>query len=142
MKIKRTKILEALIPTASMADIAFLLIVFFMISTVFQVDKTSVELPRSQKDTRGEVVKESAFVIIQEDGVIKASDGIEDSQLVNIEDIAVHASTWMQKNPNKPVVIKADARCKYGLVDDILEQVRDAGVTNLKFLTEQGTSSR
>ncbi|MDJ0838489.1 MAG: biopolymer transporter ExbD [Acidobacteriota bacterium] len=139
MKITRTKILEAVIPTASMADIAFLLIVFFMISTVFQVDKTQVELPSSHKDTRQEVIKESAFVIIQLNGVIKASDGIEDAALVNKEDIAVHASSWMQKNPNKPVVIKADSGVKYALIDDVLDQIRDAGVTNLKFLTEQGT---
>jgi len=138
MKIKRTKTLEAIIPTASMADIAFLLIVFFMISTVFQVDKTQVKLPASSRENRTEVIKESAFVIIQEDGVIKASDGIEDSQLVNKEDISVHASSWMQKNPNKPVVIKADERVKYAVVDDVLEQIRDAGVTNLKFLTNQG----
>ena len=141
MKIRKTKQLEAVIPTASMADIAFLLIVFFMISTVFQVDKTSVKLPKSSKETRFEVVKESAFVIITEDGTVKASDGVEDSQLVNIEDVAIHASTWMQKNPNQPVVIKADAQTKYALVDDVLQQIRDAGVTNLKFLTEQGDNN-
>jgi len=105
---------------------------------VFQVDKTQVKLPASSRENRTEVIKESAFVIIQEDGVIKASDGIEDSQLVNKEDISVHASSWMQKNPNKPVVIKADERVKYAVVDDVLEQIRDAGVTNLKFLTNQG----
>jgi len=137
MKIRKTRILEANIPTASMADIAFLLIVFFMISTVFQVDRTSVSLPESEKPTRKDVVKESAFIIIQEDGTIKASDGLEDSQLVNKEDIAIHASTWMRLNPNKPVVIKADATVKYSLVDDVLEQVRQAGVVNLKFLTNQ-----
>jgi biopolymer transport protein ExbD len=120
-----------------MADIAFLLIVFFMISTVFQVDRTNVQLPASNKDTRSEVVKESAFVIIEEGGTIKASDGIEDSKLVSMEDIKIHASNWMQKNRNQPVVIKADSRVKFGLVDEVLQQIRDAGVTNLKFLTEQ-----
>jgi biopolymer transport protein ExbD len=141
MKIKKTRILEANIPTASMADIAFLLIVFFMISTVFQVDRTSVALPESSKETRKDVIKESAFIIIQEDGTIKASDGLEDSQLVNKEDISIHASTWMRLNPNKPVVIKADSTVKYSLVDDVLEQVRQAGVINLKFLTNQDKSN-
>ncbi len=139
MKIKKTKALEANIPTCSMADIAFLLIVFFMISTVFQVDKTSVTLPSSHKKTRDEVIKESAFIVVTREGIIKASDGIEDSQLVNLEDIAVLASTWMQKRPTQPVVIKADSEAKYGLIDDVLEQVRNAGVINLKFLTEQAT---
>jgi len=137
MKIKKTKMLEAMIPTASMADIAFLLIVFFMISTVFQVDRTNVTLPASSGKTRTDVVKESAFVIIRKDRTIKASNGTEDSVVVNLEDMGIHASQWMQKNPNKPVVIKADTECSYGLVDDVLEHLRSAGVTNMKFLTEQ-----
>ena len=137
MRIKRTKELEANIPTASMADIAFLLIVFFMISTVFQVDRTDVILPHSDKMTRSDVVKESAFVVIREDGQIKASDGVEDSELVNLEDVGVLAAGWMQKRPNQPVVIKADSRAKYRLIDDVLQHLRDAGVVNLKFLTDR-----
>ena len=38
MKLKRTK-MEAEIPTASMADIVFLLIIFFMLTTTFSVNK-------------------------------------------------------------------------------------------------------
>jgi biopolymer transport protein ExbD len=125
-----------------MADIAFLLIVFFMISTVFQVDRTNVTLPSSNKDTRSEVVKESAFIIIEKEGTIKASDGIQDSELVSLEDIQLHASTWMQKNRNQPVVIKADADAKFGLVDEVLQKIRNAGVTNMKFLTEQSKEQR
>ena len=45
MNIKRQKVIEAFIPTASMADIAFLLIIFFMVSSVFPVDKTQMDLP-------------------------------------------------------------------------------------------------
>ncbi|MCB1041310.1 MAG: biopolymer transporter ExbD [Acidobacteria bacterium] len=137
MKITKTRELPANIPTASMADIAFLLIVFFMISTVFQVDKTSLALPRSSEVTRTEVLKGSAFVVIQKSGVLKASDGVEDSKLVNLEDIGVLAASWMNKNPNQPVVIKADAEADYGKIDDVLEHLRNARVTNLKFLTEQ-----
>jgi len=137
MKIRKTKVLEANIPTASMADIAFLLIVFFMISTVFQVDKTQVALPSSSSETRTEVLKGSAFVVMQKDGVIKASDGNEDSHLVNPEDIRALASSWMNKNPNQPVVVKADQDVEYGKVHDVLDHLREANVTNLKFLTNQ-----
>lgn len=136
MKIRRTKVLEAVIPTASMADIAFLLIVFFMISTVFQVDRTQVKLPQSSQETREEVVKNSAYVVVKKDGTVKASDGIEDTQLVNMEDVGVLASGWMSKNPVQPVVIKADEGVEYGKIDDVVDHLRNAGVTNIKFLTQ------
>jgi biopolymer transport protein ExbD len=137
MKIRKTKSMEANIPTASMADIAFLLIVFFMISTVFQVDKTNVELPSSSTATRTEVVKESAFVVLTKEGLIKASDGNEDSRVIHREDLGILAGAWMQARPSQPVVIKADRGVKYRLIDDVLEELRKAGVTQLKFLTEQ-----
>jgi biopolymer transport protein ExbD len=133
--------MEANIPTASMADIAFLLIVFFMISTVFQVDRTQVELPQSDKDTREEVVKNSAFVVVTAEGRVKASDGIEDSKLVNLSDVGVLASNWVQKDADIPVVIKADAKAKYAAIDDVMEHLRNAGVTNIKFLTEQTSAN-
>jgi biopolymer transport protein ExbD len=45
MKVKKSKTISAYVPTASMADIAFLLIIFFMVSAVFPLDKTQVDLP-------------------------------------------------------------------------------------------------
>lgn len=48
MRIKKSKTIEAFIPTASTADIAFLLIIFFIVSTVYPVDKTQMELPSTE----------------------------------------------------------------------------------------------
>ena len=50
------------VPTASMADIAFLLIIFFMLTTSFSPERTSVQLPESQ--IRTEVSKDAAIVAI------------------------------------------------------------------------------
>ena len=47
MNLNAPKRAESYIPTASMADIAFLLIVFFMVTTTITVDRTPVELPTS-----------------------------------------------------------------------------------------------
>ena len=38
---------EPRIPTASMADIAFLLIIFFMLTITYVVDQAEVALPRT-----------------------------------------------------------------------------------------------
>ena len=47
MNIKKKESIKGMIPTASMADIAFLLIIFFMVSSVFPLDKTQMDLPET-----------------------------------------------------------------------------------------------
>lgn len=134
MKIRKTKTIDAYIPTASMADIAFLLIVFFMITTVFQVDKTVLTLPRS--DVRSEVVKGSAFVVITEDNYIKVSDGKEDSHPIDESDVLSFAVDLMSKNPEQPIVMKADKNVRWHTIDRVLEQLQQARTKNLQLLTD------
>lgn len=134
MKIRKTKTIDAYIPTASMADIAFLLIVFFMITTVFQVDKTVLTLPRSL--VRSEVVKGSAFIVITEDNYIKVSDGKEDTHPIDQSDILSFAVDLVSKNPEQPIVLKVDKGVKWHVVDKVLEQLGQAHAKNLQFLTE------
>jgi len=134
MKIGKTRTIDANIPTASMADIAFLLIVFFMITTVFQVDKTSLMLPRS--DVRSEVIKGSAFIVVTEGGFIKVSDGKEDTHPIDESDVLSFAVDLMSKNPEQPIVLKVDLNVKWHTVDQILDQLGQAHAKNLQFLTD------
>lgn len=134
MKIRKSKAIDAYIPTASMADIAFLLIVFFMITTVFQVDKTVLILPRSE--VRSEVVKGSAFIVITEDNYIKVSDGKEDSHPIDQSDVLSFAVDLMSKNPEQPIVVKADKGVRWQVIDKVLEQLQQARTKNLQFLTD------
>ena len=106
MRITRTRDMKAVIPTASMADIAFLLIVFFMVTTTITVDRTTVDLPTSLQRT--EVPKDAAVIAIEADGIIHFSDGEEDSRVINAQDILPSAAFIMSKNSLKFFIIKAD----------------------------------
>ena len=134
MKIRKTKTIEANIPTATMADIAFLLIVFFMVTTVFQVDKTVLTLPRSM--VRSEVVKGSAFIVVTEDNYIKVSDGKKDSYPIDRSDILSFAVDIISKNPEHPIIIKSDKTVKWEMLDSIVEQLKQARAKNIQFLTD------
>ena len=81
MKLKAAHETRAVIPTASMADIAFLLIVFFMVTFTSEVDRAQVTLPRTE--LRFEVPKQSAYISVTENGVIKVSGGQELSVVVS-----------------------------------------------------------
>ncbi|MHC5024996.1 MAG: ExbD/TolR family protein, partial [Planctomycetota bacterium] len=71
MRLTKQRKAEAMIPTASMADIAFLLIIFFMVTTVHEVDRTSVNLPTAVM--REEAEKGAAIVVLAKE----AKDGVE-----------------------------------------------------------------
>ncbi|HXV74983.1 MAG TPA: biopolymer transporter ExbD [Candidatus Polarisedimenticolaceae bacterium] len=131
-----------MIPTASMADIAFLLIIFFMVTTVHEVDRTSVQLPVAK--IREEAEKGSAIVVVHKnkegDIAYKFSDGEVMSQAVGgPEDIYLEASRLTYVDKTKQFILKADGDIHFEKVDELLDQMRRGGVQKVLLLTQQKT---
>ncbi len=142
MRIATSRKAPAVIPTASMADIAFLLIIFFMVTTVHEVDRTSVNLPLAK--TRTEAEKGSAIVVLAKDkfGEIfyKFSGGDNMSQPVNgPEDIYLEASVITYRDSTTQFILKADATVRFEKVDELLDTLRKADVQKVLLLCQQAT---
>lgn len=132
--------LPAVIPTASMADIAFLLIIFFMVTTAYSLDRTPMELPQTKEQQQ--TSKGAAIISITEDGTYRFSSGEEDTAMVNgIEGLAEAIRGVTAANRMHPFVVKADRRLKYRVIDDVLEQLRLAGAENVTLLS-RGEAAR
>lgn len=124
------------IPTASMADIAFLLIIFFMLTTSFSPERTSVSLPQSE--IRSEVSKDAAIVAISSRGEVSFTDGDQPAfTLTNIAELGQYVKTLVAAIPRKEFLIKADRDVRYQLVDGVLEQLRSNGARRIGLLTER-----
>jgi biopolymer transport protein ExbD len=138
MKTKSRQKHQPAIPTASMADIAFLLIIFFMLTMTFEVDKTQVVLPKTE--LRFEIPKKAAYISVTEAGLIKVSNGEELSNPVpGVEDVLSFAAQVVAQNPSKPFVLKADAEVRYQLVDRVIDALKQAKVEVIYLLSEQET---
>ncbi len=138
MKLAASKKHEPSIPTASMADIAFLLIIFFMLTITFEVDKTQVTLPKT--NIRLEIPKKSAYVTIDPAGRIKVSDGEELSNSVpSSDEVHAFAVTVVSVDPEKAFVIKADEGVEYGDVDAVMDALKRAKVKVIYLLSNQVT---
>lgn len=139
MKLRRTTELSAYIPTASMADIVFLLIIFFVLTFNTDVDRASrVSLPKSME--REEVPKKAALVSIDKDRIIRVSNGEETSEAVGRpEDVLSFAANIVASSPGKPIVVKADKDLPYKVVDSVIDQLKQARVSIIYLLTEQRT---
>lgn len=139
MRLKRRHEQGPVIPTASMADIAFLLIVFFMVTITFEKDKTQVILPKTE--LRFEIPKEVAYISVTSSGQIRVTDGDEMSAPVpNVDDVVTFAGNLVAKYPDRAVVLKADADVPYRSVDKILDSLKQAKVELIYLLSEQRTT--
>ncbi len=126
------------IPTASMADIAFLLIIFFMVTINFEVDKTQVLLPRT--DLRLEIPKKSAYISVTEAGQIRVSSGEEISVPVpGPEDVLSFATGVVAADPSKAFVLKADRNVPYSYVDKVIDALKQSKAEVIYLLSEQET---
>ena len=139
MRIKK-KEEKAYIPTASMADIAFLLIIFFMVTSIDQPDKTSVLLPDSM--WRDEVPRGPSYISIDREGMLRFSAGKDPSQLVSgPEEIYYKALQLVAFNPQIEFIVKAEADMQYRFVDEIIDALRRARASSVWLLTSQQTVS-
>jgi biopolymer transport protein ExbD len=142
MRLTRSSKAGAVIPTASMADIAFLLIIFFMVTTVHDVDRTSVNLPLAK--SREEAEKGSALVVLARDKFgdlyYLFSDGKNMSHPVNgPQDIYHEASALTYSYPGMQFILKADATARFEVIDELLDTLRKADVQKVLLLCQQKT---
>ncbi|GAB4229315.1 MAG: hypothetical protein Kow00109_00450 [Acidobacteriota bacterium] len=131
---ERVWVIPPAVPTASMADIAFLLIIFFMLTTSFSPERTSVQLPRSV--TQAEVEKGAAIIAVTQDGQIKFTSGEEESvALSGPEELGLLVREIVKLVPAKEFVIKADRRAQYKWIDQVLDALRQNGAKRIGLLT-------
>src|ERR687897_969659 len=108
MRIERSRRRFApVIPTASMADIAFLLIIFFMVTTAYSLDRTQMELPETKQQEQA--AKGAAIISITDDETYRFSAGEEDTRVVDgIGGLGDAIRGVTATNRLHPFLIKAD----------------------------------
>lgn len=127
---------DAVIPTASMADIALLLIIFFLVTFQIEVDKAQVALP--QTGIRLEVPKDSAYISVTEMGEIRVSSGDEISVIVGgPDDVLSFAAGVVSRSPDKAFVLKADKQTPYRNIDQVIDALKQAKARTIYLLSEQ-----
>ena len=130
MKFKRRLVEDdEAVPMSSMADIAFLLIIFFMLTTVFAVDSgIIIELPETKIRERVELRE----IVVS---ITAAGDLHADGKPMEIEKLGGYIQTKRASNPNRPVVVRSDRNVDYGKVADVMDELLQAGVRDVALPT-------
>ena len=107
MKLPRKETVSE-IPTSSMADIAFLLIIFFMVTAVFSATKgLDFKLPQDDENKQTEV-EEAVFIKVNPDSSI-----LVDCKPMAPGEILAYLEPKLMRNPEKPVILYTDAYAPY-----------------------------
>jgi biopolymer transport protein ExbD len=107
------------IPTASMSDVAFLLLVFFMLAATF-ASTAGLDLGLPDQEAEDEIEPiESVFVEIGAGGGITV-----DGRPLALGELVGHLEPILGAAPDKPVIVHAVSSAPYGAMVDVLDELR------------------
>ena len=114
-------------------DMIFLLLVFFIVSTMYmsEIKTIPIRLPVAQNS---ETVSKSNFAVtVKKDGVLYLEDNkIEMKQLV------ANAAAESKRDAAFSVIIRADGEANYKTVIKLMDELKGAGVTRFGLATDLG----
>ncbi|HUT04766.1 MAG TPA: biopolymer transporter ExbD [bacterium] len=132
MRFKSKLKIDEEINSTSTADIAFLLIIFFMVTTAFGTTRgLEMSLPKKQK-VQEAATTEAVLIEINRDGGISL-DGMPSS----VSDIRPYLEPKLARNPNKFVLVKSDLSAKYQALVSVIDELRQAAVKNISIPTQR-----
>jgi biopolymer transport protein ExbD/biopolymer transport protein TolR len=117
-----------------MVDVMLVLLIIFMVITPMLQNKVNVDLAKTvSADPMPDADHEDTVkVAITRDGRVYLG-----ANQIALADLGPKTQDLLQNKPNKTVYIRADARARYGVVMDAIDNLRTAGVDEVGFLTEQ-----
>ena len=135
---KKSKVSDK-VPSSSMADIAFLLLIFFLVTTTFPKDKgLAIVLPEEGGEV--EVSQRNILhIIIQPNGLVDIKRG-ESPQVQTTPANGVEA-IWRQgvsENPNLIAAVKTHPQAPYRFMIDVLDALHSAGAERISLQLFEG----
>ena len=139
--IRRKSKVEDKIPTSSMADIAFLLLVFFLTTTVFDEEQgLQVVLPERGPESEQEVSpKNLLFFLVQPDGSVVVRRGESQAeQRITARQVQGVMRQALTSNPNVIGVVQTSPQARYESMINVLDGIQSAGATRFSLQLLEG----
>jgi biopolymer transport protein ExbD len=126
MKIARRE-LPVEIPTASMADVAFLLIIFFLVASFYSVTRgIQFSLPKHDEAALTAEPEAATLIEIAANGALTV-----DSRPMPLENLRGYLRPRLERNPTKSVILQTSLDAPYEAMTDVFDELRQVGVQNL-----------
>ena len=132
MKFKRKSNIESKISTSSMPDIIFMLLIFFMVTTVLrEYSGLPISLPKAERIEKLESKRHTAHIWVSKDGLISIED-----KLFNKDDVRHIMYEKRASDPQLTVSLKADLAARMETISSIHNDLRKADALKLNYSTK------
>ena len=112
-------------------DCVFLLLIFFMVTTVFSTPQTlQVDLPKAAESDMPP--EKDLNIVISKTGEMELN-----GQPVTMDELESRLREAKEMYRSKVLIIKADRRCLHGTVVDVMDAAKAVGIDELAIATEQ-----
>jgi biopolymer transport protein ExbD len=111
-------------------DMVFILLIFFIVTTVFVSDK-GMDIQRPGQSSTGQVSKSSLLVAITKEGLIRVA-----GEEISLNSLRAYTARKLSVE-KLPVVILADKQAPVGVLADVMDECRLAGAENISLATEK-----
>jgi len=117
------------ISTSSLPDIIFMLLIFFMVTTVMrEFEGLEVVLPRAKTIEKLESKRHTTYIWSTKDGLVSVDD-----KLVNMNSLGEAMYLKITKDPKLTVSLKADENSLMETLTDIHTQLKKAQALKLNY---------
>ena len=117
-----------------MVDVMLVLLVIFMVTAPILQQGVVVDLPHTRAAALPADEERLVITLDREGGLYLNDEPIE------IEGLKTKLGAIVRDRPDRNVFLRADRVVPYGIVIDVMAQVRGAGVSSLGMVTELPTS--
>lgn len=132
MKFKKKTQINSDIPTASLPDIIFMLLIFFMVTTVLrEYSGLPINLPKAKRIEKLKSKRHTTHIWTSKDGLISIED-----KLYEVDAIKNIMYDKRIADPQLTVSLKADELARMGLISEIHNQLRKADALKLNYSTK------
>lgn len=108
-----------------MMDIVFIMLIFFIVTTSF-TKESGIEVNRPSAQTAERQQKGNILVAISAD-----NDVWIDKREVDVRAVRANIERLHAENPEGAVIVQADKDSKNGILVQVIDQIRLAGVNNV-----------
>lgn len=129
MKLQRKIVNKGGISTASMPDIIFMLLIFFMMSTVLrEYEGLNVILPSAKKIEKLETKKHVAYIWVSRDGAVSVDD-----RIIPMDKIRDVMYAKRAEDPQVVISMRADRSVDMSVISNIHNELRKADALKVNY---------